>query len=183
MTENRPESVERINFGLVQEASDALSSEASASGLKPVDIVNRAVQLYHTVAFEWRQGNELVVRDPETKKTFLLHLTEEAPAADAPAPTISAKLVSTLGSNYDLYFDGSEKNGPNVELGTVEEGVRIAGSLEAVSETIACIGHAVAEHSAYGDSLTALIDGFAGARLIIDEDDNVEVHFPEFRLP
>ena len=58
-----PVVVARVNVALVQDASDALEALRSRTGMKKVDIVNRALQLYEFVDEQQRMGSALLFRD------------------------------------------------------------------------------------------------------------------------
>ena len=63
--EGKPAVVERVNVALIADSAAALSKLQQRTGMKKVDIVNRAVQLYEFVEAQMREGNELVVRDAD----------------------------------------------------------------------------------------------------------------------
>lgn len=48
---------------MIADSAAALGKLQARTGMKKVDIVNRAVQLYKFVEAQMREGNELVVRD------------------------------------------------------------------------------------------------------------------------
>jgi hypothetical protein len=61
--QDKPAVVERVNVALIADSAAALGKLQARTGMKKVDIVNRAVQLYEFVEAQMREGNELVVRD------------------------------------------------------------------------------------------------------------------------
>jgi hypothetical protein len=63
--QDKPAVVERVNVALIADSAAALGKLQARTGLKKVDIVNRAVQLYEFLEAEMREGKELVVRDPD----------------------------------------------------------------------------------------------------------------------
>lgn len=76
MTASRPETVARLNVNLVEGADIALSAEQRASGMNRADVTNRALQLYHAIACELRQSNEIHIYNPATKTYFKLTIEE-----------------------------------------------------------------------------------------------------------
>lgn len=63
--QDKPAVVERVNVALIADSAAALGKLQARTGMKKVDIVNRAVQLYEFLEAEMRAGRELVVRDPD----------------------------------------------------------------------------------------------------------------------
>ena len=61
--QSRPAVVERVNVALIADSVTALGKLQARTGMKKVDIVNRAVQLYEFLEAQMREGRELVVRD------------------------------------------------------------------------------------------------------------------------
>lgn len=64
-TPERPAVAERINVALITEAAEALSKLQQRTGLKKVDIVNRALVIYEFIDAEMRAGNQIVVRSAD----------------------------------------------------------------------------------------------------------------------
>lgn len=60
---------DNITVTLIPEAAAALIAEEMSSDLDQVDVVNRALQLYHHLMEEIRQHNQLLIRDSETRRT------------------------------------------------------------------------------------------------------------------
>jgi hypothetical protein len=60
---------DEITVTLVPAAAAALLAEEMSSDLDQVDVVNRALQIYHHLMEEIRQRNQLLIRDVETKRT------------------------------------------------------------------------------------------------------------------
>lgn len=56
-----PEVVLRVNVVLVRDAADALERLRDRTGMKKVDIVNRALQIYEFFDAEQRAGNSIAV--------------------------------------------------------------------------------------------------------------------------
>lgn len=54
---------ERLNLALHRDTADALAQLQQKTGLKKVDIVNRAIQLYGFIDHETRSGRDLIIRD------------------------------------------------------------------------------------------------------------------------
>lgn len=54
--------VARVNIALVEESGRALLRVQERTGLKKVDLVNRAIQLYDFLAEELSGGRQLVIR-------------------------------------------------------------------------------------------------------------------------
>ncbi|MFI9812187.1 hypothetical protein [Saccharothrix variisporea] len=61
----RPAVVERVNVALIAEAAAALGELQARTGLKKVDLVNRALLVYEFIDAELRAGNNVVLRDPD----------------------------------------------------------------------------------------------------------------------
>ncbi len=61
----RPAVVDRVNVALIAEAVEALGRLQERTGLKKVDLVNRALLIYEFVDAEMRAGNKVLLRDPE----------------------------------------------------------------------------------------------------------------------
>lgn len=57
-----------ITVALVPAAAAALLAEEMSSNLDQVDVVNRALQIYHHLMEEIRQHNQLLIRDSETRR-------------------------------------------------------------------------------------------------------------------
>ncbi|MCC8243685.1 hypothetical protein [Saccharothrix luteola] len=64
-TSEKPAVVDRVNVALIAEAVEALGKLQERTGLKKVDLVNRALLIYEFVDSELRAGNQVVLRDPE----------------------------------------------------------------------------------------------------------------------
>ena len=62
-----PTVVDRVNVALVADAAEALDKLQSRTGVKKVDIVNRALRLYEFIDAEIRAGNKILIRDEEGK--------------------------------------------------------------------------------------------------------------------
>lgn len=62
---SRPAVVDRVNVALIAEAVDALGKLQERTGLKKVDLVNRALLIYEFVDAELRSGKQVVLRDPD----------------------------------------------------------------------------------------------------------------------
>lgn len=60
---------DEITVKLIPEAAAALIAEEMSSDLDQVDVVNRALQLYHFLMEEVRQRNQLLIRDHETRRS------------------------------------------------------------------------------------------------------------------
>jgi hypothetical protein len=58
-----PGSPERINVMLTADASEALARVQQQSGVKKVDLVNRAIQVFAFLDAELRAGGRVTVRD------------------------------------------------------------------------------------------------------------------------
>jgi hypothetical protein len=64
LPDDATEVVLRVNVALVRAGADALHALRDRTGLKKVDIVNRALQVYEFVDAEMRAGKDLLVRAP-----------------------------------------------------------------------------------------------------------------------
>lgn len=62
---DKPAVADRVNVALIAEAVEALGRLQDRTGLKKVDLVNRALLIYEFVDAELRAGNQVVLRDPE----------------------------------------------------------------------------------------------------------------------
>jgi len=60
-----PAVVDRVNVVLIEQAARAIAKLQERTGLKKVDIVNRALSIYEYIDAEMQAGNELVIRDPQ----------------------------------------------------------------------------------------------------------------------
>lgn len=60
---------DEITVQLIPEAAAALIAEEMSSDLSQIDVVNRALQIYHHLMEEIRQHNQLLIRDGETRRT------------------------------------------------------------------------------------------------------------------
>ena len=63
--ENRSAVVDRVNVALIGEAVDALAKLQERTGLKKVDLVNRALLVYEFVDAELKAGKQVLVRDQD----------------------------------------------------------------------------------------------------------------------
>lgn len=61
-TAGQVEVAERVNVALITDASQALAKLQERTGLKKVDVVNRAVQLYELIDAEIREGGQVLLR-------------------------------------------------------------------------------------------------------------------------
>jgi spore cortex formation protein SpoVR/YcgB (stage V sporulation) len=57
--------VDRVNVALIEQAAQAIAKLQARTGLKKVDIVNRALSIYEYIDAEIKAGNELVIKDPQ----------------------------------------------------------------------------------------------------------------------
>ena len=57
--------VGRVNVALVAEAVDALAKLQDRTGLKKVDLVNRALLVYEFVDAELKSGKQVLLRDQD----------------------------------------------------------------------------------------------------------------------
>lgn len=63
--DGRPAVAERINVALIAEAAEAIEKLRHRTGLKKVDIVNRALSIYEFIDAELRAGNRIIIRDQD----------------------------------------------------------------------------------------------------------------------
>lgn len=68
---------ESITVKFIPEAVAAIDCEKAASGMNRADVVNRAVQLYHFLMNEQRDGLHICVRDPEDGKLERVRMVAE----------------------------------------------------------------------------------------------------------
>lgn len=68
---DRPATAERITVALIAEAAEAMSKVQSRTGLKKVDIVNRALAIYEFIDAELRAGNQVLLRSPEGREQLV----------------------------------------------------------------------------------------------------------------
>ncbi|MFC5057023.1 hypothetical protein [Saccharothrix xinjiangensis] len=66
-----PAVVARVNIALVRESARALAKLQDDTGLKKVDIVNRAIQLYEFIAGELKDGRQVVVRGDDGQEVLV----------------------------------------------------------------------------------------------------------------
>ena len=71
VTADRPAVVDRVNVALIAEAVEALAKLQGRTGLKKVDLVNRALLVYEFVDEELRAGNQVVLRDAEGREQLV----------------------------------------------------------------------------------------------------------------
>jgi hypothetical protein len=67
----RPTAAERITVALIAEAAEAMSKLQARTGLKKVDIVNRALAIYEFVDAELRAGNQITLRSPDGREQLV----------------------------------------------------------------------------------------------------------------
>ncbi|MBB5954103.1 hypothetical protein FHS29_000673 [Saccharothrix tamanrassetensis] len=60
-----PAVVDRVNVALIAEAVEAMGKLQERTGLKKVDLVNRALLIYEFIDAELRAGSKVLLRDPE----------------------------------------------------------------------------------------------------------------------
>jgi hypothetical protein len=70
-TADRPATVDRLNVPLISESAAALARAQERSGLKKVDIANRALQIYEFIDSEIRAGKQLILRDDEGREQLV----------------------------------------------------------------------------------------------------------------
>lgn len=63
MVAKEPTTVDRLNIALHDDSAEALAALQDRTGLKKVDLVNRALRLYEFIDYEMREGRELILRD------------------------------------------------------------------------------------------------------------------------
>jgi hypothetical protein len=61
----RPAVVDRVNVALITEAVEAIGKLQERTGMKKVDLVNRALMIYEFIDAELRAGNQILLRDRE----------------------------------------------------------------------------------------------------------------------
>jgi hypothetical protein len=66
-------SPERITVALIPKAAGDLQSLQDRTGLSKTDLANRAISLYAFIDAQIRAGREVLIRDPVTKETQLVH--------------------------------------------------------------------------------------------------------------
>lgn len=69
--QDQPAVAERLTVALIKEAAEALAKVRQRSGLKKVDIVNRALVIYEFVDAELRAGNEIILRGKEGREQLV----------------------------------------------------------------------------------------------------------------
>lgn len=70
----RPSVQQRVNVALIPAASVALERLQERRGMKQVDIVNRALQVYEYIDEEICGGNDIVVRTPDGREQIIRFL-------------------------------------------------------------------------------------------------------------
>lgn len=68
------ETSDEITVKLIPEAAAALIAEEMSSDLSQLDVVNRALQLYHHLMEEVRQHNQLIIRDHTNRHTRIISI-------------------------------------------------------------------------------------------------------------
>ncbi|MEU0535684.1 hypothetical protein [Amycolatopsis tolypomycina] len=63
--ENRSAVVDRVNVALIAEAVEALAKLQERTGLKKVDLVNRALLVYEFLDAELKAGKQVLLRDQD----------------------------------------------------------------------------------------------------------------------
>lgn len=71
--EKQPPSPERITVALIPKAATDLQTLQDRTGLSKTDLANRAISLYKFIEEQIRGGREVLIRDPATKETQLVH--------------------------------------------------------------------------------------------------------------
>lgn len=66
-----PKVVARVNVPLVQESGKALNRLQEKTGLKKVDLVNRAIQIYDFLASELTDDRQVLLRDSDGREVLL----------------------------------------------------------------------------------------------------------------
>ena len=65
---------ERLTVGMIPKALGDLDELQTLTGLSKTDVINRAVSLYAFVAQQLAEGNELLVRDGDSREVERVHL-------------------------------------------------------------------------------------------------------------
>ena len=65
---------DRITVALIPKASDDLQRLQDRTGLSKTDIANRAISLYEFIESQFREGRDLIVKDPKTGESQLVRL-------------------------------------------------------------------------------------------------------------
>ena len=68
-----PSSPERITVALIPKAAADLQSLQERTGLSKTDLANRAISLYEFIDTLIREGKAVLIRDPVTNETQLVH--------------------------------------------------------------------------------------------------------------
>lgn len=63
---------ERITVALIPKAGDDLQRLQDRTGLSKTDIVNRAISAYEFFESKMRDGNDLLIRDPQTDEVQIV---------------------------------------------------------------------------------------------------------------
>ncbi|MGH3418463.1 MAG: hypothetical protein ACRDOD_02520 [Streptosporangiaceae bacterium] len=63
---------ERITVALIPKAGDDLQQLQDRTGLSKTDIVNRAISAYEFFESKMRDGNDLLIRDPQTNEVQIV---------------------------------------------------------------------------------------------------------------
>ncbi len=63
LPDDAPDVVARVNVALIRDSAEALERLRARTGMKKVDLVNRAIQIYEFVDAQQRGGNTLLFRD------------------------------------------------------------------------------------------------------------------------
>jgi hypothetical protein len=65
---------DRITVALVPKAGEDLQRLQERTGLSKTDLVNRAISLYEFIEAQVQAGNDLLVRNQDTKETQIIRL-------------------------------------------------------------------------------------------------------------
>lgn len=72
--DTRAVSPERITVALIPKATADLQRLQERTGLSKTDITNRSISLYEFIDAQLRAGKEVLIREPETGQTQIVHI-------------------------------------------------------------------------------------------------------------
>lgn len=66
--------VKRVTIGIIPKAWEELITLMQRTRFNRTDVINRAISVYHMVDEQLRNGQELVFRDPKSKKEKIVEI-------------------------------------------------------------------------------------------------------------
>ena len=89
-----------ITVRLIRKAEDDLLRLQARTSLSKTDVVNRAITLYEFIDAQQRAGQELLLRDKETRRMHLVRFDEPGSASPLPRWGGARLLAATSRTSY-----------------------------------------------------------------------------------